>query len=207
MPQETNVSATRRAFLGGAALTAASYKRVLGANDRIGVGFIGFGLIGKQHVADFKKFNDEFGHPVGDFVLKEVGQVLSRAVRKVDTVARYGGEEFAVILVSTSPIGARQMAERIVHTVAHSQFQQEGLNLRVTVSVGAATFPDDAKSREELIHRADQALYTAKRNGRNRAVAFDASIRSLDPKEVEARRISGVEDEVRRMVDRPPLPV
>jgi predicted signal transduction protein with EAL and GGDEF domain len=77
----------------------------------------------------------------------------------------------------------------------------------VTVSVGASTFPDDATNREELIQRADQALYAAKRGGRNRAVAFVPSMAGVDPKEVEKRRVEGAEDEARRRVDRPALPV
>ncbi|MFH1263690.1 MAG: diguanylate cyclase [Pseudomonadota bacterium] len=155
----------------------------------------------------FKKFNDEYGHPVGDFVLKEVAGVLSREVRKVDAVCRHGGEEFAVILVNTSAIGAFRMAERIVAAVARSRFQHEGLTLRVTVSVGAASFPEDAKEREELIERADRALYRAKRTGRNRAVAFTPSLEAPDAAEREKRTIEAAEEELRSGVDRPPLPV
>lgn len=148
----------------------------------------------------FKKFNDEYGHPIGDVVLKGVAEVLGQAVRQVDLAARYGGEEFAIILVNTSPVGAKLMAERIVQTIAKSRFQEEGLNLRVTASVGVATFPDDAKTREELIERSDQALYAAKGKGRNRAVAFAPSMAGKNKEKIEERRIEGVEAEARRSV-------
>ncbi len=155
----------------------------------------------------FKKFNDEYGHPVGDFVLREIAQVLRHVVRKVDTVARYGGEEFAVILVNTSAIGASRMALRIVEEVGHSRFQHQGLTLRVTLSVGSSTYPDDAVSREELIERADRALYESKKTGRNRATAYVASMGQMSPKKSEQKTIEAAEDEIRRMVDQTELPV
>ncbi|MFH1017102.1 MAG: sensor domain-containing diguanylate cyclase [Pseudomonadota bacterium] len=155
----------------------------------------------------FKKFNDEYGHPIGDFVLGEIARVLRRVVRKVDTVARYGGEEFAVILVNSSAVGASQMALRIVKEVARSRFQHQGLTLRVTLSVGSATYPDDALTREELIERADRALYESKRTGRDRATTYSSSLGRMNPESVEVKTIESAEEELRRMVDQTELPV
>ena len=149
----------------------------------------------------FKKFNDEYGHPVGDFVLREISGVLRRAVRKVETVARYGGEEFAIILVNTPPSGALQMAQRIVREVAASRFHYQGLTLRVTLSIGAATFTEDATTREELIECADRALYESKNRGRNRATRYHRSLGKLDPIEKETDLIDSMEEEARRSIE------
>jgi two-component system, cell cycle response regulator len=155
----------------------------------------------------FKKFNDEYGHPTGDFVLKEVAGILSRAVRKVDLASRYGGEEFALILVNTPLSGAEQMAERIVHAVAHSQFQHQSASFQVTISIGVAAFPEQASSREELIDSADRALYEAKRRGRNRVVRFDPECKKIEKNQAEEALVESTEEELRRMVDRASLPV
>ncbi len=147
----------------------------------------------------FKKFNDEYGHPVGDFVLKEIASFLRRMVRKVDTVARYGGEEFAIVLVNTPTKGAKQMADRIVNEVARSRFQHQGLTLRVSVSIGVATYPDHATLREDLIERADRALYESKEQGRNQATLYDRKFGKMESKEREERLIDQAEDQLRKM--------
>jgi two-component system, cell cycle response regulator len=149
----------------------------------------------------FKKFNDEYGHPIGDFVLREIASVLRRVVRKVDTVARYGGEEFAVVLVNTSSIGASQMAARIVQEVSRSRFQHQGLTLHVTVSVGVTTFPDDSLVKEELIEFADRALYESKEKGRNRSTIYHPGLGKMNQEKTEKILIDATEDEARRMVD------
>ncbi|HLG19295.1 MAG TPA: diguanylate cyclase [Bdellovibrionota bacterium] len=146
----------------------------------------------------FKKFNDEYGHPVGDFVLREIGGVLRKMVRKIDLVARYGGEEFAVILVGTPGSGGYRMAERIVEAVAKTRFVRQGLTLRVTLSVGLAEFPDDSESREDLIEKADRALYESKRAGRNRATAYHAGLGKMESGLSEAKLIAVAEEEVRK---------
>ncbi|MBN2384877.1 GGDEF domain-containing protein [bacterium] len=118
----------------------------------------------------FKKFNDTYGHPIGDQVLKRVAKILKDSCRDIDTVARYGGEEFAVILINTELDGSIQMAERIRQTVAQDTLTIEALELQVTVSLGVATFPDNCSDKQQLIDLADQALYKAKETGRNRVV-------------------------------------
>jgi len=120
----------------------------------------------------FKKVNDTYGHPVGDEVLRGVAQVVRECVRKVDVAARYGGEEFAIVLESTDKDGARQLAERIRNEVQKQVFQSAQGPFSCTLSLGIAVYPADGSDVKTLIAHADQALYHAKHNGRNRAVAF-----------------------------------
>jgi diguanylate cyclase (GGDEF)-like protein len=122
-------------------------------------------------VDHFKGVNDGYGHPVGDEVLRGLGALLARNQRGTDLVARYGGEEFAVICEETDQKGAVQLAERIRQELMAMVFQTEKGPLRVTCSLGIATFPEDAHAKADLVARADQALYTAKHRGRNRSVA------------------------------------
>jgi two-component system cell cycle response regulator len=120
----------------------------------------------------FKKINDSYGHPVGDAVLKKIGKLLNETVRVVDVAARYGGEEFVALLVNTDSKGASQMAERIRSSIEKSKFLLNGQRIPVTVSVGYAVFPEDAKEKSGLIEMADQALYAAKDGGRNQCRAY-----------------------------------
>lgn len=119
----------------------------------------------------FKKINDTYGHPVGDQVLTAVAQTIRVSLRKVDAAARYGGEEFVVLLLGTGEKGARLFADRLRSKVSRLRFSGGSKEFRVTVSVGIAVYPGDSRTREGLIELADQALYEAKRAGRNRAVA------------------------------------
>ena len=118
----------------------------------------------------FKRVNDTHGHLTGDDVLTEFGALLQHAVRSVDVVARYGGEEFTIVLPETAQPGAIAFAERIRERVeAHVFVEREGLALQLTSSIGVSTFPmPGVNSVEELFQRADQALYRAKAEGRNR---------------------------------------
>ncbi|MGH7529631.1 MAG: diguanylate cyclase [Gemmatimonadales bacterium] len=117
----------------------------------------------------FKQVNDTRGHIVGDSVLRQVGELLRREARSVDIVARYGGEEFVVVMPETAPPGAAIFAERLRMRVAKRDFADPGEDpLRVTVSIGLATFPDDrVHSADNFVSLADQALYRAKNEGRN----------------------------------------
>jgi two-component system, cell cycle response regulator len=122
-------------------------------------------------VDHFKQFNDQFGHPAGDEVLRQLARVLADTRRANDVVARYGGEEFAVILVDTAKFTAAKVAERIRERVAGHDFTEAAQRAgRIGVSIGVATFPDDGSDAEALVRAADAALYTAKRAGRNRVV-------------------------------------
>jgi diguanylate cyclase (GGDEF)-like protein len=128
-------------------------------------------------VDHFKSVNDTYGHPVGDQVLRGVARTLQREARNTDVVARYGGEEFAIVMPETDTAGALVIAERIRERVASMVFETPQGPLKVTISLGVATFPDDGKAKAELVERSDGCLYHAKRHGRNRSVAA-ASLRA-----------------------------
>lgn len=115
----------------------------------------------------FKKFNDTYGHQIGDLVLKETAQVFKQAVREMDIVARYGGEEFTIVLPQTNKTGAVKLADRLRQAVEKRAYETEKGTLHVTISLGVSTFPVDAREKTQLIKLADQALYGAKEGGRN----------------------------------------
>ncbi|HTO53717.1 MAG TPA: diguanylate cyclase [Myxococcota bacterium] len=122
----------------------------------------------------FKAVNDRFGHLIGSRVLRELGALLQESVRAIDTVGRYGGDEFTVLLVDTGLEGALSVADRIRQSVADHAFGAErGLDLRLTISVGVATFPMHGESRERLLDLADKAMYLAKALGRNMVCSAD----------------------------------
>jgi diguanylate cyclase (GGDEF)-like protein len=108
---------------------------------------------------------------MGDLVLKKVAGVLSAGIRKADVLARFGGEEFVVILPNVTARGALESAERLREAVAAAGLHPGGPRKRVTVSIGAALFPEDAQDSESLLKAADEALYEAKRRGRNQVAA------------------------------------
>jgi diguanylate cyclase (GGDEF)-like protein len=112
----------------------------------------------------FKKVNDTYGHLAGDAVLKTIAEVLTRRVRAVDSCARYGGEELALLLPRTDVEGAAELAERLREAVVANW---KGTKLEVTISCGVAAYPRCARTAEDLIAAADQALYAAKAAGRN----------------------------------------
>jgi len=120
----------------------------------------------------FKKFNDTYGHQGGDVALKELAGVLKRNLRGIDSAGRYGGEEFTVILPQTDLNGAIKTAERIKKEVSSHPIVINGAKAHLTVSIGISIFPDDAMDKEDLIKAADDALYMAKRTGRNKIVTF-----------------------------------
>jgi diguanylate cyclase (GGDEF)-like protein len=117
----------------------------------------------------FKEVNDEYGHSVGDAVLRIVAQLLLLCLRKTDLLARYGGEEFSVLLPETPLEGAQMIAERIRQTISQQPIVADGCQVNVTVSVGVASHADDKEAvAEVLLKKADLALYRAKALGRNR---------------------------------------
>jgi diguanylate cyclase (GGDEF)-like protein len=120
----------------------------------------------------FKKINDSYGHPTGDEVLRRVAAILKASARKIDIGARYGGEEFAIVLESTDREGARQLAERIRQEIEQQTFPSSKGNFKATLSIGVASYPEDAREKADIIARADQSLYAAKHGGRNRTVCF-----------------------------------
>ena len=116
----------------------------------------------------FKSVNDSHGHLAGSRALYEVGQVIQETVREIDVISRYGGDEFTVILPQTGAAGAVIIADRIRHSIEAQTFLTDlGLGVRLTASFGVSTFPDHGQSREDLIQKADQAMYTVKDRGKN----------------------------------------
>lgn len=116
----------------------------------------------------FKAINDTYGHATGDVVIKGLAEILMRVKRETDRVARFGGEEFCVLCEETDTEGAVQLAERVREELSKTTFQSELGKVKVTCSVGVATYPRDARTGAELFEIADKALYAAKRGGRNR---------------------------------------
>lgn len=123
----------------------------------------------------FKKVNDSMGHPAGDELLRRLAEVLGADLRQTDLISRYGGEEFAVLLPETTKAEAMQVAERMRESVELKINENNSWTQRITVSVGVATFPEDGATAETVLEAADQALYVAKRQGRNRVIGAKAA--------------------------------
>jgi diguanylate cyclase (GGDEF)-like protein len=128
----------------------------------------------------FKAINDTHGHPAGDDVIREVGHRLSRAVRDTDLICRYGGEEFAVLLAEDTAEGALAAAERLLARVTERPIDTRAGALPVTVSVGLAE-PASSSGAGALLSSADQALYVAKRGGRNRVAVAEPAAEPAAP--------------------------
>jgi diguanylate cyclase (GGDEF)-like protein len=123
-------------------------------------------------VDHFKKVNDQYGHLTGDMVLREIARLIALQIREIDIAGRYGGEEFCVILPETDKQGALVVAERIRSAVHAQKIKAYDTSLVSSVSVGVSTFSEDAVKMDELLDKADWALYRAKKLGRNRVVGF-----------------------------------
>jgi diguanylate cyclase (GGDEF)-like protein len=130
---------------------------------------------------DFKALNDTYGHAAGDRALADIAGVFQSKIRDLDVVARYGGEEFSIVLPETDASGAFVVAEKVREAVSLHRFQRDDgrLDVRLTVSLGVATYPIHAGNAEELLRQADDALYRAKTSGRNKVCS--------PPKEVAAQ--------------------
>ena len=144
----------------------------------------------------FKEVNDTYGHLTGSQTLEEIGGVITRALRAGDVAARFGGEEFAAFLLDADIAQGIVAAERVrtaveAHpftTTRHSGTASGESTHHITISIGVAAFPDDARDPIELVEMADSALYRAKRNGRNRVCAYRTSLAELDEAALPPRR-------------------
>jgi diguanylate cyclase (GGDEF)-like protein len=121
-------------------------------------------------IDNFKKINDTYGHPAGDAILKEVGKCILSSIRDPDLGFRYGGEEFAVILPASDIPAGNVVAERMRALIEHYPFKIDQHVLKVTVSIGVASWPASAESIKDIISEADKALYEAKHGGKNRVI-------------------------------------
>lgn len=129
----------------------------------------------------FKRVNDTHGHQAGDAIIKGLSDLQVKQARAVDRVCRYGGEEFMVILPETDATMAMQIAERLRAAVERQPFDIGGGKIvRITVSIGVATYPQQANALEELVKAADVALYAAKEGGRNRVTRYEAAMAGKD---------------------------
>lgn len=116
----------------------------------------------------FKEVNDNYGHLYGSMLLKEVAEIIRATIRSIDIPIRYGGDEFVIILPETTKEQAGLVAERILNNIRNNTFlSEEGLSLKLTASIGYANFPEDAKNKEELVVKADNAMYKVKNTSRN----------------------------------------
>jgi diguanylate cyclase (GGDEF)-like protein len=131
----------------------------------------------------FKEVNDRMGHRAGDETLRDIAQILLKHSRGINVISRYGGDEFAVLLVETPKAGARLYADRIRQVVSTYPF---GHGRAITASFGVASLPEDvATSPEEIMRSADDALYAAKRTGKNRVAGYEAAARPSAAESVE----------------------
>lgn len=121
----------------------------------------------------FKEFNDNYGHLVGDAILREISKTIKENIRQIDFMGRYGGEELSVILTETDKAQAAVACERIRKAIESRRFTVYDEDLKATISIGISTFPDDATDTAALIERADKALYQAKQTGRNRVCVYE----------------------------------
>jgi len=124
----------------------------------------------------FKQVNDEYGHPTGDIVLKELARILQNHLRETDTIARYGGEEFAAILPETDQATAMMIAERLRATIEHHSFETDAGSIRMSVSIGLCSVCRSKIDIDELLQATDEALYVAKNKGRNQIYASETMI-------------------------------
>jgi diguanylate cyclase (GGDEF)-like protein len=132
----------------------------------------------------FKNINDTYGHDVGDRVLKAIGKFLQQNIRDVDVVARYGGEEFVLMIPEAAKDAARSLSERLRKNLSEMKFEDLP---PITISLGIATYPNDGKDAEDLIRKADAAMYAAKRAGRNQVVKYSQHVKL--PREENRTRI------------------
>lgn len=121
---------------------------------------------------NFKRINDTYGHLHGDYVLWQTARLIHACIRKADIAGRYGGEEFAVIIINADKHASRTTAERIRNTIADFRFSTNGVESRISVSIGMSEYPVDGADINTLVSNADRAMYIAKRQGGNEVISY-----------------------------------
>jgi diguanylate cyclase (GGDEF)-like protein len=121
----------------------------------------------------FKFVNDQYGHPIGDQILRILSKELEQNLRESDVLCRYGGEEFAILLPETNIQTAKIISERMRINVDNKSFEFPGMVINITISIGVACMPGNVAKLETLLKRADEAMYKAKRSGRNMVCVYN----------------------------------
>jgi diguanylate cyclase (GGDEF)-like protein/PAS domain S-box-containing protein len=186
-------------------LTALANRRLL--LDRLGVALAQSARRGTRlavlmlDVDDFKDVNDSLGHPVGDQALREIARRLSERLRSSDTLARLGGDEFAIVQLDlVSADGAATLAQELIEALQHP-IGTEDTELHLTATIGIALYPDDAMTADELLRRADLALYRAKQHARGGYSLFELGM------DIEIRARKTLENQLRRAIERDEITV
>lgn len=123
-------------------------------------------------VDHFKNVNDQYGHSVGDQVLKKIARTLEETTRHMDVIARYGGEEFVILMPEATGLQAKERAEKIRRAIEEKSIDVHGKKIKATATFGVTQLTKDDRTSDHLINRADQALYRGKNEGRNKVVLF-----------------------------------
>jgi diguanylate cyclase (GGDEF)-like protein len=144
---------------------------------------------------ELKAINDRFGHFHGDRVLRSVGEVIRSSVRRIDTAARYGGDEFVALLPETDPTGAWVLAEKIRLGVGELAIEADGTVLKTSLSVGVVTHPDDGQTADDLMIKADEAMYASKRAGKDRVMGVPEDRAAVTDERTPVRRRTGASEE------------
>lgn len=121
----------------------------------------------------FKRINDTYGHLYGDYVIREVARIIKENVRNIDVVGRYGGEEYSILMINTTVEKIIAVAQRIIEMIAVFPFNFDNINVRMTISCGLAEYPNDGMNMNDLITKADEAMYDAKKQGGNLVVVYE----------------------------------
>ena len=123
-------------------------------------------------IDNFKLVNDTHGHPFGDYVIRQTAQLIRHSIRVADVAGRLGGEEFGVVIINSDSGSSRKTAERIRQSIADYNFFSDGINSRITISIGMSEYPVHGKSVKEIVKHADQAMYAVKHSGGNGVKSF-----------------------------------
>ena len=127
-------------------------------------------------VDNLKSVNDRYGHPSGSRQVTVIASSINDCIRSSDVLARYGGDEFLVLMTHTSTESARVVAERIRTAIHNTSFDTQGSRVTATVSIGIASFPDSVEMAEDVLEKADIALYRSKQTGRNKVTYYDEEL-------------------------------